>query len=696
MHNRFAFHAPHPKRKIAGFAVLFLALAAIPLHAQVRQYRGIWIDTFNSNLNNHNDVVIAVNNAVAAHANAIFAQVRRRGDSWYLNSLEPPPDSVPIAPGFDALQDLITVAHGNGIEVHAWVIVADIYSRNPTVFPPIPQHVFAQHGFNPVTRQFYTGRDNWLTKTLIRDGTAGITFNGQRFVSDFWIDLGHPDAEAYTVNVLIHLIENYDIDGLHFDRIRYPDISITGQTPSTGANVGYNETNLARFNAHYALPAVNVPAPGDLQWMQWRRDQVTNFVRRVYLNAIAIKPQMKISGALIVFGGINNPNNESSWNSAEAYWRVYQDWRAWTEEGILDIAMPMNYKREDVPPSTQATMFDQWNEWTRNHAYNRSTVIGQGAFLNGFEGSLRQVRRALQPSAVTGNSASGVSLYSMATPNPVTTVTKNPFTFPVPNLDTPPRPFSEWVSALVTGKSVNGTVLYEDPNAHPAPVFADFATPPDMLWKSNPTLGYLKGFVKDENSNFLDASAVTISRVNDGTSPTGRTSVQTQTDGGGFYGGVDLAPGNYTVTFAPVGASPYTTECTTQVRAGQVANFDVTIDRHSPQNSLSVDPASIWPPNHQLVAVTLSGTSTDVGTGLDQITIRVHDEYGQIEPVVGNVNGSGGTELSWTRSFELEAARDGDDHDGRTYTIEVTTTDRACNSTTSSIVVTVPHDQRNH
>jgi uncharacterized lipoprotein YddW (UPF0748 family) len=692
MRSHFAVRAPHCNRKIAvSLLLLFLAFAAKPSHAQVRQYRGIWIDTFNSNLNNHNDVVAAVNNVVAAHANAIFAQIRRRGDAWYLNSLEPPPDGVPIAPGFDVLQDLITVAHGNGIEVHAWVIAADIYSRNPTVFPPVPQHVFAQHGFNPVTRQFYTGRDNWLTKTLIPDGTATITFNGQRIGADFWIDLGHPDAEAYTVNVLLHLVENYDIDGLHFDRIRYPDISITGQTPATGASIGYNETNVARFNAHYGLPAANVPTPGNAQWMQWRRDQVTNFVRRVYLNAIAIKPQIKISASLIVFGGINNPNTESSWNSAEAYWRVYQDWRAWTEEGILDIAMPMNYKREDVP--TQATMFDQWTEWTRNHAYNRSTIIGQGAFLNAFEGSLRQVRRALQPSAVTGNSAAGVSLYSMATPD--VALPKNPFTFPTPNLNTPLRPFSEWASALVTGKSANGTVLYEDPNAYPAPVFADFATPPDMPWKSNPTLGYLKGFVKDETGSFLDAGAVTILRVDDGTSPSGRTSVQTQTDGGGFYGGVDLAPGNYTATFAPVGAAPYTTQCTTQVRAGQVANFDVTIDRNSPQSSLSVDPAAIWPPNHQFVTVTLSGTSSDVGTGLDQIAIRVHDEYGQVEPIVGNVDGSGSGELNWMRSFELEAARDGNDRDGRTYTIEVTTTDRACNSSTSSILVIVPHDQRN-
>ncbi len=50
-------------------------------------YRGFWVDTFNSNLNDHADIVAVVQNAKSA--NAIFAQVRRRDESWYRNSLEP-------------------------------------------------------------------------------------------------------------------------------------------------------------------------------------------------------------------------------------------------------------------------------------------------------------------------------------------------------------------------------------------------------------------------------------------------------------------------------------------------------------------------------------------------------------------------------------------------------------------------------
>jgi uncharacterized lipoprotein YddW (UPF0748 family) len=99
------------------FLLLSAAILPSALYAQRdNEYRGFWVDTFNTALNNHTDIVAVVNNAKAANSNAIFAQVRRRGDAWYLNSLEPKPDFTPIAAGFDPLEDLITTAHAEGIE----------------------------------------------------------------------------------------------------------------------------------------------------------------------------------------------------------------------------------------------------------------------------------------------------------------------------------------------------------------------------------------------------------------------------------------------------------------------------------------------------------------------------------------------------------------------------------------------------
>jgi uncharacterized lipoprotein YddW (UPF0748 family) len=654
------------------------------------EVRGFWVDTFNTALNNHADVALVVDRALAANANTIFAQVRRRGDSWYLNSLEPLADRTPIQPGFDPLHDLIVEAHGRGLEVHAFVIANAIWNRAPNLFPPVdPNHVFNRHGgYDPATNTITPGPDNWLTRTLIPDGTAGITLQGHRFVSDFYIDPGHPDAARHTVEVLTHLVRNYEIDGLHLDRIRYPEIGIAGQTPSTGTSVGYNPTSIARFQRHYGSPPDSPPpAQNDPLWSQWRRDQVTNLVRRVYLNAVAIRPHIKVSGSFIAFG--SGPVTESGWLSAEAYWRVYQDWRAWTEEGIIDIAIPMIYQRDHVASGRLA--FDRWNDWVRNHQYGRSAMMGIGSFLNAVEGTLTQVRRALGPSGL-GNRNIGVNFFSMATSN--VAVPANPLSVP-PGHNTPARPFADFAAGLVTGRSTDGATLLEDPAANPVPVFDQPAAIPDLLWKTDPQTGHIRGVVRDESGELVDTGVVNITRVVNGTTPAaGRTSAAGATDGGGFYGAVDLAPGLFRVTVTPVGQAAYATACAAWISPGLVTTFDITIDRSAPDGTLTADPSVIWPPNHKMVTVTLSGTVADAGMGLDAVTLRVLDEYGNVQPSIDPVVVAGQTSAAFSRTIQLEASRRGGDRDGRTYTIEATLTDRACNTTTLRTTVVVPHDRR--
>jgi uncharacterized lipoprotein YddW (UPF0748 family) len=733
------------------------------------------VDTFNTTLNNHSDVVAVVNNARAANANAIFAQVRRRGDSWYLNSLEPAPDFIPIAAGFDPLGDLIAEAHASRIEVHAFVIVGAVWNKNPnfapsaTLGPPTdPNHVFNLHGgYDPVTQRIIQGPNNWLTRTLLPDGGT-ISFQGHRIGSDFWLDLGHPDAAAYTAEVLLHLVRNYDIDGLHLDRIRYPELSVSGQTPSTGTNIGYNETSVARFQRRYGIEAgAPPPAQNDLLWNQWRRDQVSNLVRRVYLNAIAIKPQLKVSAALIAFGG--GPTTEPGWNSAEAYWRVYQDWRAWTEEGILDVAMPMNYKAEHS--TTNVPLYERWNEWAKNHQYNRAVVIGNGVFLNAIEGTLRQTRRALAPSGA-GASALGVILFSMATSN--VAVAGNPFSIPA-GQDTPARPFAEFASGLTTGRSVDGATLYEDPAANPAPVFGLPATIPTLAWKASPTVGHLMGFAKRPDGTPLDTATVMIENLDTHATRNGAT------DGGGFYGGVDMAPGRYLVK-AELGAD-IVYSCAATVTAGAVANADlgvesvapvtaatitpsspdgangwyrtavtvtlsasdncsgvartefstdggatwqtyrsnlsidsdgintihhrsvdnagnveapqsltVRIDQTAPAISLSADPSVIWPPNGKTVPVTISGSGADAVPGLAGVSYVVTDEYGA--PLGIPLRSLNGGSATWNDQLSVEARRNGKDLDGRAYQLVATITDVAGNTSTATVIIRVPHDQR--
>jgi uncharacterized protein (TIGR03437 family) len=608
-------------------------ISAEALAQNPAQYRGFWVDTFNTALNNHADVVAVVNNTKLARCNAIFTQVRRRGDAWYLNSLEPIADRTPIQAGFDPLADLINEAHASGIEVHAFVIIGAIWNGNPVGAPARPpenpNHVFNKHGFNQGTGKLYEGRDNWLTRTLLPDDGTNISFTGHRVGNDFWIDLGHPDAALYSFDVLMHLMRNYELDGLHLDRIRYPDItgSITG-----GVSTGYNETNVARFNKRYGIASGN-PAPNDGRWSQWRRDQVTNFVRRVYLNAIAIKPKLKLSAALIAYG--SGPGSDAEWSNAEPYWHVFQDWRAWTEEGILDFAIPMNYKREHQ--MSQALAFQSWSEWTKNHAYDRGVMTGTGAYLNSLEGTIHQVRAAFMPSRAGNRGASGVVFFSLANANEA--VTANPLSNPS-GRDTPRRPFSEFVSAMTTGKSADGSQSYETPGTTNPPVFADAAAIPSLPWKTGPVVGHVMGVVKNANGEAIDSGEVLIARIADGTTTPakGRMNVATATDGNGFYGGVDLAPGRYRVTVSPVGEPPYTPDCVVTVIAGQVSAFDLMLDR-SAQTAVSVSAGSYCGPQlapDSIAAAFGSGlassvqvaTTVPLPTTLGSTSVKLKDRAG--------------------------------------------------------------------
>ena len=763
------------RQSLISIATIVLVLCfATLVSAQRSEYRAFWVDTFNTTLNNHTDIVNAVDRAKAAKANALFAQVRRRGDAWYLTPLEP--KFVNIAPGFDPLADLIATAHAEGIEVHAFVIMGAIHTSTGTppaiTLPASPLHVFNQHGgFDPVTRTIVPGPNNWLTRTLLPD-SANTSFQGHKFGNDFWVDFGHPDAAAYTVNVLMHLVNNYDIDGLHLDRIRYPEFSATGQNPTNGTNVGYNSTSVSRFNERHAR--TGNPLPSDLLWKQWRRDQVTNIVRRIYLNVMNVKPQVKLSGAFIAFGG--GPTTEEAWTSSEAYWRVYQDWRSWTEEGIVDLAIPMNYKREHIP--LQATQFAQWLEWTRNHQYNRAGLIGLGGFINPIEGTLRQVRSSLQPSASTGNGTQGVVFFSMATSNAASTDGVNAVTnpFAIPPSGTPVRPFADFAAGLVTGRSANGLTLYESPVLNPVPIFADMATIPTHSWKSAPLKGHLMGFARRPDGTILDTATVTIENLETGAVRTGAT------DGGGFYGAVDLVPGSYRVK-AELGTTTLYA-CSAVVSAGLVTTADLTsettepptttatvtpsapdgangwyltsptislsasggcagiarveysldngaswvtytgpitvsqegtstvlfravdqtgnvepagsrtfmVDLAVPTLGLTADPSAISPPNGNMIPVSILGTGADSGSGLSGVSYVVTDEYGTMLSIDARL--LSGATANWAEELLVEARRNGDDRDGRLYTITATVTDVAGRTSTAETSVRILHDQR--
>ena len=117
-----------------------------------------------------------------------------------------------------------------------------------------------------------------------------------------------------------------------------------------------------------------------------------------------------------------------------------------------------------------------------------------------------------------------------------------------------------------------------------------------------------------------------------------------------------------------------------------------TPDRDAPAiSSLAANPPTLWSPNHKLVAVTVATKAADECDPAPRCAIS---SVSSNEPVNGL--GDGDTAPDWfitgPGTVLLRAERSGRGT-GRVYTIGVTCTDAAGNSSQSATFVTVPHDQ---
>ncbi|WP_291424668.1 family 10 glycosylhydrolase [Deinococcus sp.] len=354
--------------------------------AQPPQLRGLWVDAFGPGFKTPAEIDQLVLDAKKLNVNVLFAQVGRRGDCYCNRAAMPRTDDPAVPPGFDPLDDLLNKAHAAGIAVDAWIITTALW--NSPAPPSSPQHAFNLHG--PAAQ----GRDNWLTQ---QQGGA------QKAGNDWVLDPGHPDAAEYIRNMYVSVVKNYDVDGVQFDRVRYPDGSLPG-----ALLWGYNPTALERYRAETG--ATGTPDPADPAWGAWRRQQVTNLVRETALALKAVRPTVSVNAATITYGAA--PTDEASFAATRPPAEVGQDWLTWVQDGYLDVNVMMNYKRDSTPQ--QARYHDDWARFAagllRNYPHT-AQVSGTALYLNDQNSSVSQARRALRAGV------SGWAMYSYRTPD---------------------------------------------------------------------------------------------------------------------------------------------------------------------------------------------------------------------------------------------------------------------------------------
>jgi len=140
------------------------------------------------------------------------------------------------------------------------------------------------------------------------------------------------------------------------------------------------------------------------------------------------------------------------------------------------------------------------------------------------------------------------------------------------------------------------------------------------------------------------------------------------------------ALGTYTRTYSATDAAGNTAFKTRSI---------TVVDTKPPVVTEDANPATLlWSPNKTMTPVTVSGVVTDLTA--TTVTYKVIDEYGQVQPAGSVTVGAGG---AYSFIVKLEAYRNGNDADGRIYTIQVKATDAGGRSTTTVSYVKVPHNQ---
>jgi uncharacterized lipoprotein YddW (UPF0748 family) len=321
------------------------------------------------------EVRTMVDRAASAGFNTLVVQVRGRADAFYASSLEPQAETLTGPADFDPLALAIEEGHRRGLAVHAWVNTHLVWG--PAAPPTSPRHIL-------------NDRPDWLgvPRDLAADlftlapgdprYVAALRTYADRnrgTVEGIYTSPSHPEVQARVHAVWMELLDRYDLDGIHFDYIRFPS-----------SNFDYSRGALERFRswvterdgtggagpfatAREALAFVDTRPDA---WADFRREQITGLVRRIYRDVKARRPEVVVSAAVFA-----DPD--------DAYRSRYQDWRRWLDEGFLDIAVPMAYTPENA-------RFERQIAQAREAAGVRErTWAGIGAYLNGLQGTLDKI-----------------------------------------------------------------------------------------------------------------------------------------------------------------------------------------------------------------------------------------------------------------------------------------------------------------
>jgi len=267
--------------------------------------------------------------------NTVYFQVRGNGSVMFNSSYEP--YSIYLTgdthrkPLYDPLKLAIKLAHERNLEIHAWLNVMRCFSGS--------ENKILQSG-----KQLLNAHPEWIRK-YYKDGKIS-----------YWLDPGLPEVRNYLTNLIIELVQNYDIDGIQLDFMRYP-----------GKN--FNDFNTYRKYEN------------GLDLDDWRRGNITAFLSQLYSSVKKIKPYLKVGVTPI--GIYKNSTDAKGW---EGFSEVYQDSKTWLKNKIVDYLAPQIYWDLNNNPKF-LTLAKIW----KSISNNQNIVLGIAAYKNNVKSEIPEM-----------------------------------------------------------------------------------------------------------------------------------------------------------------------------------------------------------------------------------------------------------------------------------------------------------------
>ena len=195
----------------------------------------------------------------------------------------------------DPLAACLAACKKYGVKCHVWRVNWNTFGRAP--------------------REFIEG--------LKKDGRLQITFAGTP--RDDWLCPSSPENQKLEIDAMTELATKYQVDGIHFDYIRYPD----AEGCFCPACRERFEKALGRAVAHWPADTRSDDATR-AAWLDFRRDQITRVVAGTSDAVRKARPKVRISAAVFPNWPVDRDN-------------IGQDWKPWCDKGYLDFVCPMDY-----------------------------------------------------------------------------------------------------------------------------------------------------------------------------------------------------------------------------------------------------------------------------------------------------------------------------------------------------------------